>query len=162
MKLNKYKIYDLVYNFHIPIIFFLFIGSMIITGITGNVLYFVIGTTTAIVLSLLSMYYLYVDFSIIKIKLWWKSLFKYKLTEKEREFYNSILNKDAMGYGEWYAKTKGDDICGHWIKNITEEEMSLIDKIHEHFFGKDWWIAVPMSNAQVYAVMFDDIKDKVK
>ena len=162
MKLDKYKIYDLVYNFHVPIIFFLFMVSMIITGITDNVLYFVIGTTTAIVLSLLSMYYLYVDFSIIKIKLWWKSLFKYKLTEKERELYNSILIKDAMGYGEWNAETHGDDICGHWIKDITEEEMALLDKIHKHFFGKDWWIAVPISNAQVYAVMLDDIKDKVK
>lgn len=95
------------------------------------------------------------------IKLWWNSLFKYKLSEEERELYNYILIKDAMGYGEWYSKTHGDDICGHWIKDITEEEMALIDKIHEHFFGKDWWIAVPMSNAQVYAVMFNDIKDKV-
>ena len=94
-------------------------------------------------------------------KLWWKSLFKYKLTEEERKLWNSILNKDAMGYEEWYAKTKGDDICGHWIKDITEEEMALLDKIHEHFFGKDWWIAVPISNAQVYAVMLDDIKNKL-
>lgn len=162
MKLDKYHIYDLVYNFHFPIIFFLFIGLMIITGITDNVLYIVIGTIIAIVLSVLSMCYLYLDFSINKIKLWWKSLFKYKLSEEERKLYNSILIKDAMGYGEWYNKTKGDDICGHWIKNITEEEVKLIDKIHEHFFGKDWWIAVPISTAQVCAVMLDDIKDKVK
>ena len=97
-----------------------------------------------------------------KINLWWNSLFKYKLSKKERELYNSILNKDAMGYGEWYFKTHGDDICGHWIKDITEEEMALLDKIHKHFFGEDWWIAIPMSNAQVYAVILDDIKDKVK
>ena len=55
------------------------------------------------------------------IKLWWNSLFKYKLSEEERKIYNSILNKDAMGYGEWYDKTHGDDICGHWIKDITIE-----------------------------------------
>ena len=95
-------------------------------------------------------------------KLWLKSLFKYKLTGRERELYNSILIKDAMGYGEWHAKTKGDDLCGHWIKDITEEEIALLDKIHEHFFGKDWRIAVSMSNAQVCSVMLDDIKDKVK
>lgn len=159
MKLDKYKIYDLVYNFHVPIIFLLFIGSLVTTGITGNVLYFVIGTVTAIILSLFSIFYLYVDFSIIKR--WWNSLFKYKLSEEERKLYNSILIKDAMGYGEWYDKTKGDDICGHWIKDITEE-VKLIDKIHEHFFGKDWWIAVPISTAQVCAVMLDDIKNKVK
>ena len=97
-----------------------------------------------------------------KIKFWWNSLFKYELSEKERELYNSILNKDAMGYGEWYAKTKGDDICGHWIKDVTEEEVKLINKIHEHFFGKNWWISVPMNDAQVCAVMLDEIKDKVK
>ena len=74
-----------------------------------------------------------------KIKLWCNSLFKYKLSKKEREVYNSILNKDAMGYGEWYAKTHGDDICGHWIKDITIEEIKLLDKIHKHFYGEDWW-----------------------
>ena len=161
MKLDKYKIYDLVYNFHIPIIFFLFIGSMVTTGITGNVLYFVIGTIIAIVLSLLSMFYLYIDFSIIKIKCWLNSLFKYKLTDEEKPIWDSIVAKEYAGYTEWLEKTKGDDICGPWIKDITEEEVKLIDKIHEHFFGKDWWIAVPMSNAQVYAVMLDDIKNKV-
>lgn len=95
------------------------------------------------------------------IKLWWNSLFKYKLSEEECKLWNSILNKDAIGYTEWLEKTKGDDICGPWIKDITNEEVKLIDKIHEHFFGKNWWIAVPMSNAQVYAAMFDDIKNKV-
>ena len=85
-----------------------------------------------------------------KIKLWWNSLFKYKLSKTEREVYNSILNKDAMGYGEWYAKTHGDDICGHWIK------------IHKHFYGEDWWISTPISTAQVCAVMLEDIKNKVR
>lgn len=97
-----------------------------------------------------------------KIKLWCNSLFKYKLSKKEREVYNSILNKDAMGYGEWYAKTHGDDICGHWIKDITIEEIKLLDKIHKHFYGEDWWISTPISTAQVCAVMLEDIRDKVK
>ena len=96
-----------------------------------------------------------------KIKLWWNSLFKYKLTGRERELYNSILIKDAIGYGEWYAKTHGDDICGHWIKDITEEEVKLINKIHEHFFGKNWWITIPISTAQVCSIQYNDIKNKV-
>ena len=97
-----------------------------------------------------------------KFKLWWNSLFKYKLSETEREVYNSIICKDAIGYCEWYRKTKGDDICGHWIKDITTEEVSLLDKIHKHFYGEDWWISVPISTSQVCAVMLENIKDKVK
>lgn len=161
MKIDKYKIYDLVYNLHFPIIFFLFIGSIVITGITGNVLYFVIGTTIAIVLSLLSIYYLYLDFSINKIKLWWASLFKYKLTEEEKPIWDSIVIKEYSGYTEWLEKTKGDDICGPWIKDITPEEVALIDKIHEKFYGKNWWIACPISTAQVCSAKYDDIKNKV-
>lgn len=96
------------------------------------------------------------------IKLWWNSLFKYKLSEEERELYESILNKDVIGYVEWYEQTKGNDICGHWIKDITKKEIALLDKIHKHFYGEDWWISIPITNAQVCAVMLDDIKDKVK
>ena len=96
------------------------------------------------------------------IKLWWNSLFKYKLSKEERKIYNSILYKDAVGHVEWYKKTKGDDICGHWIKDITKEEIALLDKIHKHFYGEDWWISIPITNSQVCAVMLSDIKDKVK
>lgn len=96
------------------------------------------------------------------IKLWWKSLFKYKLTDEEKLIWNSIVIKECEGYKEWLEKTKGDDICGPWIKDITKEEVELIDKIHEHFYGEDWWIAVPISTAQVCSVMLDDIKNKVK
>ena len=96
------------------------------------------------------------------IKLWWNSLFKYKLSEEERKIYNYILNKDAIGYGEWYEQTKGDDICGHWIKDITKEEIALLDKIHKYFYGEDWYVALPLTTSQVCAVMLDDIKDKVK
>ena len=96
------------------------------------------------------------------IKLWWNSLFKYKLSEEEGKIYNSILYKDAVGYGEWYKKTKGDDICGHWIKDITKEEIALLDKIHKHFYGEDWYVVLPLTTSQVCAVMLHDIKDKVK
>lgn len=98
-----------------------------------------------------------------RIKFWWNSLFKYKLSKEEMELYNSILHKDAIGYYEWYKQTKGNDICGHRIKDITKEEMELIDKIHSHFYSnsKDWYVSLPISNAQVYSIMLDNIKDKI-
>lgn len=96
-----------------------------------------------------------------RIEFWWNSLFKYNLTKEEIKLYNSILYKDAIGYFEWYKRTNGDDICGHWIKDITEEEKKLIYKIHEYFYGKDWWIAIPTTTSQVCAVMLNDIKDKI-
>lgn len=86
----------------------------------------------------------------------------YYLTNYEKPIWDSIKRKSEIGYKEWLEKTKGDDICGPWIKDITEEEVKLIDKIHKHFFGEDWWIAVPISTAQVCSVKYDNIKDKVK
>jgi len=99
-----------------------------------------------------------------KIKIWLKSLFeynKYKLTDEEIPIWESIVLKEYQGYLEWYEKTKGDDLCGPWIKDITPEEVALLDKIHEKYYGNDWWIATPISTAQVCYVEYEDIKDKV-
>lgn len=85
----------------------------------------------------------------------------YTLKENEIELWKIIEEKAKIGYTEWLEKTKGDDICGPWIKDITEEEVKLINKIHEYFFGKDWCIAIPMSTSQVCSVQYDDIKNKV-
>ena len=159
MEINKDKFYSWLYDWHFLIIFFLFIIPLIITGITQNPLYIIIGWSIEFIFLLFSIFYLYVSFD--NIKFWWKSLFKYKLTKEEQLIWNSIVVKEALGYSEWYEKTKGDDMCGPWIKDITHEEVALIDKIHEKFYGKNWWIACPISTAQVCSVKYDNIKDKV-
>lgn len=102
------------------------------------------------------------DYIFNNIKLLWNYLFKYKLSKEEQKLYESILNKDTIGYSEWYKQTKGDDICGHWIKDITKEEISLLNKIHKYFYGEDWCVNISISNSQVCAIMLNDIKDKVK
>ena len=51
---------------------------------------------------------------------------------------------------------------GPWIKDYTEEEGNLIDKIHEYFYGEHWYIAMPISAGQCYYQMYNDIKDKIK
>ena len=85
----------------------------------------------------------------------------YTLKGNEIELWKSIIEKAKIGYDEWYEETHGDDLCGPWIKDYTIEENNLLDKIHHKLYGKDWWIAMPISTAQVNYVMYDDIKDKV-
>lgn len=157
--LGYYTFYDWLYDWHVPIIFFLFIGSFVLTGITQSPIYAITGWSIGIMFSIFSIYYLYV--SISHIKFWWKSLFKYKLTNEERIIWERIVEKEKIGYQEWLEQTKGDDMCGHWIKDITPEEVALIDKIHKKYYGDNWWIAVPISTSQVCAVEYWDIKDKI-
>ena len=95
------------------------------------------------------------------IKFWWKTKFKYKLNANEKLLWDSIIKKAQLGYDEWFNKTKGNDICGPWIKDYTEEENNLLDKIHKHFYDDDWYISMPISCAQVNYVMYEDIKNKV-
>ena len=85
----------------------------------------------------------------------------YTLNDHEKELWDSIEKKAKIGYDEWFAKTKGDDLCGPWIKDYTKEENDLIDKIHHQLYGEDWWIAMPIHTAQVNYVMYEDIKDRI-
>ena len=85
----------------------------------------------------------------------------YTLKGNEIELWKSIVKKAKIGYDEWFVETKGDDLCGPWIKDIQVEEIELIDRIHDKFYGKDWYIAIPISTCQCCYVEYDDIKNKV-
>lgn len=84
----------------------------------------------------------------------------YILNENEKVIWNSIVDKANDSFAEWYKQTKGDDICGPWIKDINLKEIRLIDKIHSKF-NKDWWISMPISQAQVCYIQFVEIKNKI-
>jgi hypothetical protein len=84
----------------------------------------------------------------------------YILNNEEKVIWNNIVDKANDGFVEWAKQTKGDDICGPWIKDITPEEIRLIDKIHSKF-NKDWWISAPISQAQVCYIQFTEIENKV-
>ena len=86
----------------------------------------------------------------------------YYLTKEEIPVWESIEKKAEIGFDEWFDRTNGDDICGPWIKDISKEEVALIDKIHELYYGKDWRISIPISTSQVCYVMYEDIRYKVK
>ena len=84
----------------------------------------------------------------------------YILNNEEKVIWNNIVTKANEGFVEWEKQTKGDDICGPWIKDITPEEIRLIDKIHSKF-NKDLWCSVPISQAQVCYIQFTEIENKV-
>ena len=94
-----------------------------------------------------------------KIKYWLSN--KYILSDEERKIWDNIKIKANIGYKEWLNKTHGDDICGPWIKDIQVEEIELIERIHDKFYGKDWYIAVPISTSQCCYVEYEYIKNKV-
>ena len=84
----------------------------------------------------------------------------YILNNEEKTIWNNIVDKANEGFAEWAERTKGNDICGPWIKDITPEEIRLIDKINSKF-NKDWWWAMPISQAQVCYIQFRQIENKV-
>ena len=86
----------------------------------------------------------------------------YVLSYDEISIWKNIEQKANQGLYEWQEQTKGDDLCGPWISNITPDEIYLIDKIHKLFYGDDWIIYLPISVAQVNYIMYIDIKNKVK
>ena len=160
MIIDKVKLYNLVYDLLLPVSFFGFIGILVATGITKNENIFIIGSVVLITIEVIGMFYLFFSWNMIKF--WLKTKLKYKLTNNERILWNNIIQKAQIGYNEWWDSTKGNDMCGPWIKDYTEEENNLLDKIHKYFYGDGWYVSMPISCAQVNYVMYEDIKNKVK
>ena len=84
----------------------------------------------------------------------------YILNNEEKVIWNNIVDKANEGFAEWAERTKGNDLCGPWIKDITTKEIQLIDKIHSRF-NKDWWVSLPISQSQVCYIQFAEIENKV-
>jgi hypothetical protein len=158
-------IYNKLYDWGWPIGFFSFIGILVATGITHNQNIFIIGSIALTVFYVFMFGYMWLypfDYLGERFNLWIHSFSKYKLSENEVKLWDNIMNKADKGYIEWLSQTQGDDICGPWIKDYTEEEGKLIDKIHEYFYGEHWYITMPISASQCYYQMFYAIKDKIK
>lgn len=169
MKKNRIEILSDIYNklfdWCWPIYLLLFFGILFATGITHNENIFIIGSIIIILLVICSMIYFWLfpfEHLSERFTLWIHSFNKYKLNdEKEKILWTSLQVKAKNGYKEWYDKTLGDDLCGPWIKDYTEEEDKLLDKIHKYFYGENWYVVMPISGAQVNFVKYYDIKDKV-
>lgn len=160
----KGDFYNTMYDWGWPITFFSFICVLVATGITGNPKVFLIGGICVNLFCIFWMIYMWLyPFEHLgeRFILWIRSYHKYALSDKEVELWGHIMNKADNGYRDWLKQTNGDDMCGPWIKDYTEEEGKLIDKIHEYFYGEHWYITMPISASQCYYQMFMDIKDKV-
>ena len=157
-------IYNILYDCCWPIMFFSFIGILITSGIFQSEKIFFIGLIILLFVCIFWMVYMWLfpfEHLSERFILWIHSFNKYKLSENEVKLWGSIMSKADNGYIEWFAQTQGNDMCGPWIKDYTEEEGKLIDKIHKHFYGEHWYITMPISASQCYYQMFYNIKDKV-
>ena len=157
--MTKQRFDDFLFDAHVPVAFIWFFVGLLLSGATRNTTIYCWTMVPLLVFLSFCICYFYIDYKTIKF--WWRSLFKYKLTGREVELWGTIEKKVNDGFIEWYAKTQGDDLCGPWIANITPEETSLIEKIHEKYYGKDWWIAMPIGVAQVSYIQYQNIKDKI-
>ena len=154
------KLYNWTYDLICPFSFFSFFGILIATGITQNKYIFLIGSIILMIIEISAMFYLWFDWD--DIKFWYKKKHGYKLESHERQLWDNLIYKANKGYVEWFVQTQGNDMCGPWILDYTPEENDLLEKIHRYFYGDDWYIAMPISGAQVNYVMYDDVKDKVR
>ena len=76
--------------------------------------------------------------------------------------WNSICNKAKSSYNE-YTNTY-DDVGEFWtpyINDLSQDEINLLKKIHEYYYGIDWHVVDPLSPNQVFYIMYTNVKNKV-
>lgn len=86
--------------------------------------------------------------------------FSYRLSNEEKHIWKSIEEKSNNGLIECQCEYGNN--ATPWIQELTEEELKLLNKIHDYFYGENWYIADPLGAKQVQYIMYDDIKDKVR
>ena len=90
----------------------------------------------------------------------WYWLTRYKLTNEEYVIWLKIKGKAKRGFRQWYGETKGNDICGPWIPDLTKEESELLDRIYEKLRKNSYISSISISGHPAYQI-FDQIKHKV-
>ena len=91
----------------------------------------------------------------------WYWLTRYKLTNEEYVIWFKIKGKAKRGFRQWYGETKGNNMCGPWIPDLTKEEFELLDQIYGKFYEGNYISSFSISAGQVAYRIFDKIKHRV-
>lgn len=87
----------------------------------------------------------------------------YVLSEEERVLWNSIEDKRKVSALQY--KLNGDHnrdtMVAPYIDGLTQDEHTLLKRIHDRYYGKDWYVADPLGGGQVDYIIYDDIKHRV-
>lgn len=94
------------------------------------------------------------------IKRFWYWLTRYKLSKEEYVIWLNIKRKAKRGFRVWYEETKGNDMCGPWIPDLTKEESRLLDRIYRKFH-EGYLPSLSIGRGQLAYQIFDQIKHKV-
>ena len=88
----------------------------------------------------------------ILIKFLHKHKFIYKLSSEERITFNKLLNTVLLQLLKNRQRT---------YFSFNNIEGLLLDKIHAHFYGKDWYISDSIGCKEVDYILFNDIRNKL-
>lgn len=88
----------------------------------------------------------------------------YWLDLEESAIWHSISQKARDGYLEWIENRENRNrvIYPCYTQMLQPCEIELLKKIHERYFGKDFYIAFPLGQNQVNWIMYQDICHKVR
>ena len=89
---------------------------------------------------------------------------KYILTEDEISLWRNIIEKATNGYGKSikYYEKHPNTLYWPWVSpKLTDLESELLQKIHDKFYGEDYYIDDPISPSQVNFILYNNVKDKV-
>lgn len=91
-------------------------------------------------------------------------LSSYCLDLEESAIWHSISQKARDGYLEWIEnrEDRNREIYPCYTQMLQPCETELLKKIHDRYFGKDFYIAFPLGPNQVNWIMYQDICDKVR
>ncbi len=84
-----------------------------------------------------------------------KHKFIYKLSPEEKILFNKLVNNVLIQLVTDENKRK------HYYIILDKDENDLLDKIHAHFYGANYYISDPISVKQVNYVWFNDIINKL-
>ena len=83
---------------------------------------------------------------------------------KEKELWKSIEEKAKQGLNEFLKECEEKHSYWGWpwvSPELTKEEQDFLNKIHEKYYGKDYYITDPISQKQCDYSWYIDIKDRI-
>lgn len=87
----------------------------------------------------------------------------YFLLPDEKRTWHIIGERMRAGEREWHEQgfPNSKILSPCWCTPMLKSEKLLLKKIHEHFYGNNWYIADPLGETQIAYIMYEDIKNRV-
>ena len=75
--------------------------------------------------------------------------------DKEKIIWDNICDKAKQGYNDCLNLYEGE-FWAPYTKELNNEEIDLLNRIHEKYYGSNWYVVDPLGANQVHYIMYND------